>query len=108
MAQVGDGIVAVPSGRTQEQLGWLTEEIAEPVGQPVVAFPAAGFEQRRLVADLCRARDADHNAIRLRAEGSRDLLAEEMVGILRSFAVRAAPDAAAELLRRRELRRMLR
>lgn len=98
-AQLGDGLVALPAdARTQEQLEWLAEEIADAGGTSTLwrAEPASAGQERGLISDLRSARAAEYDGVAARAA-----------------AVRADGSTGAQALRdlrslRRELRRIQR
>jgi hypothetical protein len=88
VAQLGDGLVALPhDARTQEQLEWIAEEIAEAGGASTQwrAQLTSGVEQRRLVDTLSRARAAEYISIRERAEAAGSMPAPELVRLVRSL-----------------------
>ena len=88
VAQLCDGLVALPAdARTQEQLEWVAEEIAEAGGASLLwrAQLVSAAEQRRLVEDLARMRAAEYLTIRGRAEAAKNLPAAELVRVVRAL-----------------------
>jgi hypothetical protein len=88
VAQLGDGLVALPAdARTQEQLEWVAEEITDAGGSSMLwrAQLVSAAEQRRLVEDLARTRAAEYVTIRERAEAAKDLPAAELVRVARAL-----------------------
>lgn len=73
-AQLGDGLVALPAdARTQEQLEWLAEEIAEAGGTSTLwrAELTSAGQERALIGDLKSARAAEYQGIAARAAAVR-------------------------------------
>ncbi|WP_395106209.1 Chromate resistance protein ChrB [Actinomadura sp. SCN-SB] len=97
VAQLGDGLVALPTdARTREQLDWIAEEVIEAGGTAGVwiAHPATRAQERQLAADMAAARAAEYQAVREQAVEASGL---------------SAPGRAAALRRLRgELRRIAR
>lgn len=65
VAQLGDGLVALPAdARTQEQLEWVAEQVAEAGGTSTLwrAELNSRVQERGLVEELCRARAAEYGA----------------------------------------------
>lgn len=74
-AQIGDGLVALPAdARTQEQLEWLAEEIAEANGTSTLwrAELTGATQERALIRDLTAARAAEYAAVAVKARAVRD------------------------------------
>lgn len=88
VGQLGDGLVALPAdARTQEQLEWVAEEIAEAGGTSTLwrAQLTSRSHERALIAGLSEARAGEYRAILDRASaavGSRD---QERVRTLRTL-----------------------
>src|SRR3954447_14846267 len=94
-AQIGDGLVALPAdARTQEQLEWLAEEIAEANGTSTLwrAELTGAAQERALVRGLTAARAAEYTAVAVKARALRE----------------GAPDDAMKARDLRSLRRELR
>jgi hypothetical protein len=74
VAQIGDGLAALPAdARTQEQLEWLAEEIAEAGGVSTLwraELTSAGQEQA-IVGEMTAARSAEYADIAVRARALR-------------------------------------
>jgi len=74
VAQIGDGLAALPAdARTQEQLEWLAEEIAEAGGASTLwraELTSAGQEQA-IVGEMTAARSAEYADIAVRARALR-------------------------------------
>jgi hypothetical protein len=96
VAQIGDGVVALPAdARTREQLEWVAEDVEQAGGMATLwtARPDSTEAEQRLAAQMAAARADEY-------------------GQVRDLAVAAAPDAdpltAASTLRklRAELRRI--
>jgi hypothetical protein len=86
VAQLGDGLVALPSdARTREQLDWIAEEITEAGGTAGVwlARPATVRQERQLAAELAAARTAEYTAVLAEASAALTLR-----GTARAAAVR--------------------
>jgi hypothetical protein len=74
-AQIGDGLAALPAdARTQEQLEWLAEEIAEARGASTLwrAALTSAAQERAVINDLAAARSAEYADIAARARAVRD------------------------------------
>lgn len=74
-AQIGDGLAALPAdARTQEQLEWLAEEIAEAGGTSTLwrAALTSAAQERTLILELKQARSDEYAAIAARARAVRD------------------------------------
>ncbi|HEY6746736.1 MAG TPA: Chromate resistance protein ChrB [Mycobacteriales bacterium] len=66
VAQLGDGLVALPAdARTREQVEWLAEEVAEAGGEAGVwlARPSTAAQEEAVVAAMARARAAEYVAL---------------------------------------------
>jgi hypothetical protein len=74
VAQLGDGLVALPAdARTREQLEWVAEEVTEAGGSAGVwlARPASVAQERGLAAAMAAARAAEYAAVAARAAAAR-------------------------------------
>jgi len=70
VAQVGDGLVALPAdARTREQLEWVAEDVTEAGGSAGVwlARPATLAQERELAAAMAAARAAEYAAVAAQA-----------------------------------------
>lgn len=88
VAQIGDGLVALPAdARTQEQLEWVAEEIDEAGGSSTLwrAVLTSSAQERTLVAEMAAARSAEYVAIAARARSAREATGSESVRLLRSL-----------------------
>jgi len=66
VAQLGDGLVALPADpRTREQLEWAAEEVTDNGGSAAVwlATPAARAQEARLAQAMADARAAEYRAL---------------------------------------------
>jgi len=66
VAQLGDGLVALPADpRTREQVEWLAEEVVEAGGEAGVwlARPSTATQERALIAAMEEARAAEYLAV---------------------------------------------
>ncbi len=75
VAQLGDGLVALPAdARTREQLEWVAEEVTEAGGSAGVwlARPASVAQERGLAAAMAAARAAEYAAVAAQAAAARD------------------------------------
>ena len=66
VAQLGDGLVALPAdARTREQLEWVAEEVLEAGGTASLwlARPAAAAEERALARSMADARAAEYREL---------------------------------------------
>lgn len=73
VAQVGDGLVALPAdARTREQLGWAADDVLENGGDASVwlARPEARAAARALAASMAAARAAEYAALTAQAEAA--------------------------------------
>jgi len=74
VAQIGDGLAALPAdARTQEQLEWLAEEIAEAGGSSTLwrAELTSVAQERQVIQELAAARSEEYAAIAARARAAR-------------------------------------
>lgn len=97
VAQIGDGLAALPAdARTQEQLEWLAEEIAEAGGTSTLwrAELTSAAQERAVVREMAADRAVEYDEITARARSAREALTThaEAIRALRSL--------------RRELRRI--
>lgn len=86
VAQISDGLVALPAGpRTREQLGWIGEEVTDAGGTAAIWFahPATRSQETRLAQAMAAARAGEYQAI-----------------ITAAAAARADPAAPASVVRR--------
>ena len=96
VAQIGDGVVALPAdARTREQLEWVAEDVEQAGGAAMLwtARPDSAEDERRLAAQMAAACAAEYAQVRDRAVAA---------------ALDADPAAAASTVRklRAELRRI--
>jgi len=66
VAQISDGLVALPAGpRTREQLEWLSEEVIDSGGTAIIwlATPSSRAQERQLVQSMAAARAAEYQAL---------------------------------------------
>ena len=66
VAQISDGLVALPSGaRTREQLEWVAEEVSDAGGTAAIwlARPATRAQEDQLAAAMAAARAAEYRAL---------------------------------------------
>jgi hypothetical protein len=76
VAQLGDGLVALPAdARTREQLEWIAEAVREADGTAGVwlARPASLAQERELATAMAAARAAEYQALRAEAEAAARL-----------------------------------
>jgi hypothetical protein len=74
VAQVGDGVVALPAdARTHEQLEWVAEDVVQAGGSAMLwtARPGAVADERRLVEQMAAARAAEYVHVRDLAQAGR-------------------------------------
>jgi hypothetical protein len=67
VAQLGDGLVALPAdARTQEQLEWVAEEVEQAGGRASVwrAQPTARAQGRQIVEEMAHARGEEYRQLR--------------------------------------------
>lgn len=70
VAQIGDGLVALPAdSRTQEQLEWVAEQVEQAGGRASVwrAYPTSVGQERRMATEMAAARAAEYGQIREKA-----------------------------------------
>ena len=96
VAQISDGLVALPSGaRTREQLEWVSEEVIDAGGMATIwlARPATRAQEEQLARTMATARAAEYAAV---ATAAADAIGE--------------PDTSASTVRRlrNELRQIQR
>ncbi len=75
VAQLGDGLVALPSdARTKEHLEWTAEQVREAGGQAIVwaAVPTARRNSAELADQMRRDRDLEYQALLTDIEQHRD------------------------------------
>ena len=73
-AQIGDGLAALPAdARTQEQLEWLAEEIAEAGGTSTLwrAELTSAEQEQAVVHEMATARSVEYEQITARAQAAR-------------------------------------
>ncbi len=66
VAQISDGLVALPAGpRTREQLEWLSEEVMDSGGTAIVwlATPGSCVQEHQLAQTMSEARAAEYDAL---------------------------------------------
>jgi hypothetical protein len=66
VAQIGDGLAALPAGaRTREQLEWIAEEVTDAGGTAAIwlARPATRGQEAQLVRTLTEARTAEYQTL---------------------------------------------
>jgi hypothetical protein len=66
VAQISDGLVALPAGpRTREQLEWLSEEVIDSGGTAIIwlATPGRRAQERQLAQTMAEARAAEYQAL---------------------------------------------
>jgi len=88
VAQLGDGLVALPAdARTQEQLEWVAEEIAEAGGSSNLwqATLMSRAQERALVERMAGARAVEYRSIVERASVAVDLEGRERMAAVRSL-----------------------
>ncbi|MFF5308403.1 Chromate resistance protein ChrB [Streptomyces massasporeus] len=88
VAQIGDGLVALPAdARTREQLEWTAEEITDVGGSATlwIAHPAALVEEHRLTRTMADARAAEYEGVRVQAEEARHQPDDERQRTLRKL-----------------------
>ncbi|MHA6781030.1 Chromate resistance protein ChrB [Pseudonocardia saturnea] len=86
VAQVGDGVVALPAdARTREQLEWVADDVERAGGTAVlwIARPGSADQERRLAAEMAAARAQEYRAVQEQA--TRALVGESVHagGVLR-------------------------
>ena len=73
VAQIGDGLAALPAGaRTREQLEWIAEEVTDAGGTAAIwlARPATRNQEAELIQAMTAARAAEYRALTAAAEAS--------------------------------------
>jgi hypothetical protein len=86
VAQVGDGVVALPAdARTREQLEWVADDVEQAGGTAVLwtATPSSREQERRLAEEMQAARSAEYAAVRQEAGTARIDAAVDRAGALR-------------------------
>jgi ChrB-like protein len=66
VAQLGDGLVALPAdARTREQLEWVAEDVEQAGGSAMLwtARPESADQERRIAAEMAAARAAEYAAV---------------------------------------------
>jgi hypothetical protein len=74
VAQIVDGVVALPSGRdTREQLEWLAEDVVQAGGEATIwlSEPATAAEHRALAGMMTARIEAEYRAIAAEAKAAR-------------------------------------
>jgi hypothetical protein len=74
VAQLGDGLVALPAdARTREQLEWVVEQVVEGGGQAMLwqARPATVAQERQVAAEMAAERAAEYAKVCADAEVAR-------------------------------------
>jgi hypothetical protein len=67
VAQIGDGVVALPAdARTREQLEWIAEDVEQAGGAAMLwtAHPDSAEDERRLAAQMAAARADEYGQVR--------------------------------------------
>jgi hypothetical protein len=73
VAQISDGLVALPAGpRTREQLEWLSEEVIDSGGTAVIwlATPSSRAQEHQLAQTMAEARAAEYRAVNAAAKAA--------------------------------------
>ncbi|WP_181780363.1 Chromate resistance protein ChrB [Pseudonocardia pini] len=87
VAQLGDGLVALPAdARTREQLEWVAEEVEQAGGSAMlwIARPDTEEEEQRIAAEMAAARAAEYRAVRDQALAARTAVGlDDGAGLLR-------------------------
>jgi hypothetical protein len=86
VAQLGDGLVALPAdARTREQLDWVAEQVVEAGGTAGVwlARPGSVRQERELAAAMAAARVAEYTAVQAEAAAALDGDPAGRLGVLR-------------------------
>ncbi|QXJ26433.1 chromate resistance protein [Actinomadura graeca] len=86
VAQLGDGVVALPAdARTREQLEWVAEDAVQAGGSAVVwlARPTTAAQERQLAGGMAAARAVEYAAIRQEAEAAAGLADTERASMVR-------------------------
>jgi hypothetical protein len=66
VAQISDGLVALPAGpRTREQLEWVSEEVIDSGGTAIIwlATPGSRAQEHQLAQTMAAARAAEYRAL---------------------------------------------
>ena len=75
VAQISDGLVALPAGpRTREQLEWLSEEVIDSGGTAItwLATPGSRAQERQLAQAMAAARVAEYEALIAAAQAAAE------------------------------------
>jgi hypothetical protein len=86
VAQLGDGLVALPAdARTREHLEWVAEDVSDVGGTAGVwlAQPTTQAQERHLAAAMALARAAEYAAVRDAAQAAAELSAAERASVAR-------------------------
>jgi hypothetical protein len=78
VAQISDGLVALPAGpRTREQLEWVSEEVIDSGGSAGIwlATPGSRAQERQLAQTMAAARTAEYRALAAAAEAAAESMA---------------------------------
>ncbi len=70
VAQLGDGLVALPAGaRTREHLEWVAEDVEQAGGSAMLwtAEPESAAHERRIAAEMAAARAQEYRQLREQA-----------------------------------------
>lgn len=79
VAQISDGLVALPAGaRTREQVEWVAEEVTDAGGSAAIwlARPATRAQQDQLARAMAAARAAEYRALIAAAEAAATAAAD--------------------------------
>jgi hypothetical protein len=74
VAQISDGLVAMPAGaRTREQLEWVSEEVIDAGGSATIwlARPATRAQEEQLARTMAAGRAAEYQALTAAAAATR-------------------------------------
>jgi hypothetical protein len=86
VAQVGDGVVALPAdARTREQLEWVADDVERAGGTAVLwtATPISSGQEHRLAEQMRAARAMEYVAVGQEADAARTDPAVDRLGALR-------------------------
>lgn len=75
VAQLGDGLVALPAdARTREQLEWVAEDVEQAGGSATLwtARPDSAEQERRIAGEMAAARAEEYGAVREQATATAD------------------------------------
>jgi len=75
VAQISDGLVALPAGpRTREQLEWLSEEVIDSGGTAIIwlATPGSRAQEHQLALAMAEARADEYRALMAAAEAAAE------------------------------------